>query len=281
MKPYSIPTLCLFLTLGCNQSTESSSNKNLPAEDKLNVAYGSDIQQKMDVYLPAGRDSDTKTIILLHGGGWSGGSKSDLAYFVPMLKKQFPNYAIVNMNYRLGTSSSPGFPKQIQDIEKAIAYLQDANYDISKEYAFIGASAGAHLGMLYAYRHDPQREVKAVVSIVGPADFSDPAYTTNPWFQFGLSSLIGYVNVQKNPEVYLEVSPATHVSAQSPPTAMFYGGQDQLIPSSQGPRLKSKLDEFNVYNELHFYPGGGHGNWNSKINADFQEKLISFLKSKF
>jgi acetyl esterase/lipase len=281
MKLHNIPALCLFLTLGCNQSTESSANKNLPAQDKPNTAYGNDAQQKMDIYLPAGRDENTRTIILLHGGGWSGGSKSDLAYFVPMLKSQFPNHAIVNMNYRLGTSASPGFPKQIQDIEKAIAHLQNSNYDISNEYAFIGASAGAHLGLLYAYHHDPKREVKAVVSIVGPADFSDPAYTGNPLFQFGLSSLIGYVNVQQNPEVYLEVSPATHVSAQSPPTAMFYGGQDQLIPASQGPRLKAKLDEYNVYNELHFYPNGGHGNWNSTINADFQAKLIAFLKQRF
>ncbi|MBF0694762.1 MAG: alpha/beta hydrolase [Flavobacterium sp.] len=281
MKTNTISALFLLLAMGCNQASESNAEENLPAETRLNVSYGSDPLQKMDVYLPEGRGASTKTIILLHGGGWSGGSKADLSYFIPILKSRFANHAIVNMNYRLGTASSPGFPKQIQDIEKAITQLKSGDFSISDQFAFIGISAGAHLAMLYAYRYDENQEIKAVASVVGPGDFSDPVYTQSPFFQYGLINLVGNVNPLSNPEIYLEVSPATHISAQSPPTILFYGGQDQLIPASQGPRLKARLDEYDVYNELHFYPEGGHGNWNPTVTADFQAKLIAFLLDKF
>jgi acetyl esterase/lipase len=271
----------MFLTLGCNQSDGNNSNPNLPARDLFNIKYGSNIEQVMDVYLPAGRTNSTKTIILLHGGGWSGGSKSELNYVVPILKAQFPTYAIVNMNYRLGTAQSPGFPKQIQDIETMISFLKNSDYQISNQYAFIGASAGAHLALLYSYRHDSNHEVKAVCSIVGPTDFTDPAYTSNPLFQYGLMALVGNVNYQQHPEVYIEVSPTAHVTAQSPPTIMFYGGQDPLIPATQGSRLKDKLDAAGVYNDFSLYPNGGHGNWNQQTMVDFQSKLIAFLKNHF
>ncbi|HEU0137652.1 MAG TPA: alpha/beta hydrolase [Flavobacterium sp.] len=281
MKKYTLPVIMLFLSLGCNNTDGNNINENLPARELYNVSYGNNAEQLMDIYLPAGRTDNTKTIILVHGGGWSGGSKSDFNYVVPVLKAQFPDYAIVNMNYRLGTAQSPGFPKQIQDIELLISHLKTSDYQISDKYAFIGASAGAHLSLLYSYYHDPNHEVKAVCSIVGPTDFTDPAYTNNPLFQYGLMALVGNVNYQQHPEVYIEVSPTAHVTSQSPPTIMFYGGQDPLIPASQATRLKEKLDDAGVYNEYNLYPYGGHGNWNLQTMADFQTKLVAFLKNHF
>ncbi|MBF6608568.1 MAG: alpha/beta hydrolase [Flavobacterium sp.] len=278
----SLPVMLLLLNFGCNDSDTETPDPILPAQELLNVSYGQDAEQKMDVYLPQGRtDETTKTFILVHGGGWSGGSRTDFNYVVPLLKAQFPNHAIVNIDYRLGTMQSPGFPKQIQDIEMMISFLKNSDYNISDQYAFIGASAGAHLSLLYSYHFDPLHEVQAVCSIVGPTDFTDPAYTGNPLFQYGLMALVGNANYSLNPEVFIEVSPTSHISPQSPPTIMFYGGQDPLIPISQGTRLRDKLENAGVYNEFYLYSDGGHGNWNLQIMADFQQKLIAFLKSKF
>src|SRR5690606_608877 len=177
MKKIMMPVMLLFMGLSCNQSDEAPAPpSNLPAQDLMNVSYGTDSLQKMDVYLPEGRNEDTKVFILVHGGGWSGGSKAEFNYVVPILKSQFPNYAIVNMNYRLATMESPAFPKQIQDIEKVVDHIKSAEYNISSDIAFIGASAGAHLAMLYSYKYDTDDDVKAVCSIVGPTDFTDSAY---------------------------------------------------------------------------------------------------------
>src|SRR5690242_1320535 len=76
----------------------------LSAETKLNIAYGSDPTQNMDIYLPSGRTTaSTKVIILVHGGGWNQGDKSDFTAYVDTLKKRLPGYAVFNINYRLAT----------------------------------------------------------------------------------------------------------------------------------------------------------------------------------
>jgi len=274
--------LTLFYVVGCNSTDDRSNDQpNLAAREIMGVSYGNDPEQKMDVYLPANRTSDTKVLVLIHGGGWTGGSRSDFAYAVPWLKAFFPNHAIVNLDYRLATQQSPGFPKQIEDITKALQFVTTSDFQVSDDFALIGASAGAHLSMLYAYEHDQDHEVKAVASIVGPTDFTDPAYVGNPLFQYGLTALVGNADYQTNPEVFIAVSPRTHVNAQSPPTIQFNGGQDPLIPVTQQSRLKQKLDESGVYNEAYLYPQGGHGNWDAVTNADLQAKLVAFLQNHF
>lgn len=275
-----LPFIMLFFNLGCKESGENTPRPILPATELKNVSYGNDAEQLMDVYLPAGRDNNTtKVFILMHGGGWSGGSKAGLDYVIPLLKSEFPDHAIVNMDYRLATMDSPAFPKQVQDIEKAIQFLKDSDYQIANEYAFIGASAGAHLAMLYSYKYDTAREVKAVCSIVGPSDFTDPFYTSHPYYNYVALYLFG--DIDNHDQAATGISPALHVDAQSPPTILFYGGQDMLIPVSQATRLKAQLDTQNIYNEYYLYKNGGHGNWNSQVMSDFKEKLIKFFKDRF
>lgn len=277
-KHLLLPLLLLFLTLGCS-SDDNNNSQPLAAKELLNVAYGSDSEQKIDVYLPQGRNEDTKVILLLHGGSWIAGNKDDMNYFVPTIQAQFPNYAIVNINYRLATSTSPAFPKQIQDIQQVIQYLKASNYKISDDYAFIGFSAGAHLAMLYSYAYDSAGDVKAVCNVVGPADFTDPAYSVHPLFAEAGQNLIG--TATPSAEQIKQVSPTNYISAQSPPTIMFYGGQDPLIPASQGPLLKARLDQFGIYNESSFYPEGGHANWDAPIMLEVYAKITAFLQNKF
>ena len=257
----------------------NTENSALKANDIFNVPYGTHPLQVIDVYLPEGRDNTTKVFLLVHGGGWSGGSKSQLDYIIPILKNNFPKHAIVNLNYRLATAESPAFPKQIQDIEKAIQFLKESDYGISNAYAFVGLSAGAHLAMLYSYKYDIRHEVKTVASIVGPADFTDPYYTAHPYYQFAALYLLG--DVANHPEAAIGISPAVHINAQSPATILFYGGKDPLVPASQGRRLKAKLDEFNVPNQYYLNAAGGHANWNAQAMATFQAKLVDFLHKHF
>lgn len=265
------------IIMGCNPADETDTV--LPAQDMLNVQYGSDAAQKMDVYLPEGRNHNTKVFILVHGGGWSGGSKADFNHIIPLLKQEFPQHAIINVDYRLATAESPAFPKQVQDIENVIQYLKAGDYNISHDYAFIGASAGAHLAMLYSYKYDTHSNVKAVCNIVGPTDFTDPYYTSNPYYAYASLYLVGSVGNQ--PEAAIAVSPVKHVTADAPPTILFYGGQDPLVPKSQAERLKAALDSKGVYNEYYLFANGGHGNWDAGVTADFQQKLVAFFRSKF
>lgn len=272
-----LPILFLSFLIGCGD--DDTVKDTLVAKDVLNVSYGTDAEQKIDIYLPAGRTSaSTKVILLLHGGSWVAGNKSDMTSLVPIIKQQFPNHAIVNINYRLATNTNPAFPKQIEDIQKVIQHLENGSYDISDDYAFIGFSAGGHLAMLYSYAYDTNHDVKAICDVVGPADFTDPEYLSHPLFESASQSLIGTTTPTQ--EQILSVSPVAHITAQSPPTISFYGGQDPLVPATQGGLLKDALDNANVYNEFNFYPNGGHADWDTATMQEVYGKIILFLKAR-
>ena len=246
----------------------------LPAQTLSNVSYGSDSQQVYDIDLPEGRNSaTTKVLVMIHGGAWYAGSKNDMAAAVAFARFQFPQHAIVNMEYRLATTSSPAYPKQINDIQSVIDHLESQGYNISQQYGFVGVSAGAHLSMLYAYRFDPQHKVKVVCSVVGPTDFTDPAYAGSELEATLFPYLVG---ANPSESLIAEVSPINSVSADSAPTIQFNGNSDPLIPNSQGERMKAALDAAGVTNERHVYTAG-HGNFSVPDSQDIYGKLGNFF----
>lgn len=283
MKKYLLfPFLLLFLNICCGSDDTASGPFPLPPlqfETLVDVAYGNDEQQTMDIYLPQNRNLNTKVIVLVHGGFWEAGSKEDMNFIIPTILQQLPDHAIVNINYRLATPESPAYPKQINDIKKALNHLKTNNYYISDSYAMLGVSAGAHLSMLYSYKYDLQHNVKAVIDLVGPADFTDPEFRELPEYEDASMLLLGTAtpgNGQIN-----QINPVAHINALSPPTLSFYGGQDYLIPSSQGLLLKGTLDGHGVYNEFNFYPEGGHLGWDEATMLDVLEKTVLFLQNHF
>lgn len=185
----SFLTMCL---LSCQNSSDDIANEDvvetpieiLEATTALNVSYGTHAQQVYDLYLPAGRNStQTKTIVLIHGGGWTAGDKSDMTGFISLINTTHPDHAIVNMNYVLAQAGSiPAFPNQFLDIEVVLTKLINEHeaLGISQEFGLLGVSAGAHLAMMYDYTYDTTDRVKLVANIVGPSDFTDPFYADNP-----------------------------------------------------------------------------------------------------
>ena len=176
------------LFIACSNDDSNSTNNQDPealnpleAYQALNVSYGNDSGQKFDIYLPAGRTEMTKTIILVHGGGWTSGDKSDMNSFVTLLQNELPEYGIVNINYRLADEDNPPHPMQINDITTIVNQLKNDQdfYIMSDDFGFIGTSAGAHLSLLWSYAYDTSQDIEMVCSIVGPTNFTDPAYLNN------------------------------------------------------------------------------------------------------
>lgn len=276
MRKYLLLLFVPFLW-NCSSDDDNSATVVLPAQTLNNVSYGTDSEQIMDIYLPEGRNEfSTKVLIMVHGGSWYEGSKDDLTAAVALARIQFPAYAIVNIDYRLATFESPAYPKQINDLQSVIDHLETHGYAISKQYAFVGVSAGAHLSMLYAYHFDTQHKVKAVCSIVGPTDFTDPAYQGSeftPFFQY-------LAGMNPTAENIAEVSPITHVTADAPPTIQFNGNADTLVPISQGERMKAALDAAGVANQRYVYDAG-HGTFSVEQSQDINAKMNAFLLAYF
>ena len=90
----------LFL-ISCEKETvKPSPEESILINDTLikDLAYGTAQDQKLDLYLPANRDKNTKLIVLIHGGGWSTGNKGDLSFMAKRLKNK--KFVVANINYR-------------------------------------------------------------------------------------------------------------------------------------------------------------------------------------
>ena len=242
---------------------------------ELNIPYGTDDDQRFDLYLPANRSTETKVMILVHGGGWSSGDKSDMNPFKDLILQELPNLAIVNINYRLADENNNPYPMQIDDITTVVDYLKsiDDDYVFSDDYGFVGVSAGAHLSMLWTYAFDLSNNSKMVCSIVGPTNFTDPAYLNNS--NPDLQQLIELYGINPTTQFLEDVSPYHQVTASSAPTILFYGGQDPLIPTSQGVDMQERLNILGVTNEFTLYPNAGHG-WIGLELLDTWAKLKQF-----
>lgn len=285
MKTSKLIFLFLIVTIAffncSNEKTTDGVLTDLDASiyyEELNISYGENPDQKFDLYLPANRSTNTKVIILVHGGGWSSGDKSDMNDFKNLIRTELPNLAIVNINYRLADEDNKPYPMQIDDISSVINYLKEnrAYYTISDNYGFIGVSAGAHLSLLWSYGFDTNSNVKMACSIVGPTNLADTAYlnNTSPELQelldlYGINSEISFLE---------EVSPYYRATVSSPPTILFYGGQDPLIPTTQGTDMRDKLESLGVTNQFTLYPDAGHG-WVGLELLDTWTKLKAFIQA--
>lgn len=277
--------LCALALSSCKKKTKTENEtvySTNQAHTLQDVSYGSDNQQKMDVYLPKNRNASTKVFVLIHGGGWTAGDKSDYSYLFNNLKTYYPNHAIININYRLATSNSPAIPKQIDDIQAALNEIQKDVYGVSRNYFLFGASAGGHLALLYGYKYDSNKYVKGICNTVGPADLTDANYTDNTLLYLAaVNALVGLNQYTQNPQIIEQISPAQCVTPNSPPTISFYGDADELIPTTQMSLLHDQLTAKGVPNQCTMYAGEGHVGWSVPNTQDYVAKAIVFINTYF
>jgi len=245
-----------------------SSQKNIDSSDPslattiLDVCYGIDPAQTMDIYLPANRScSFTKFLAIVHGGGFNSGSKADLNIYIYSMQQLLPDYAFFNIDYRMATSPETIFPTQENDVNAAVKFIASNShaFHISEKLVLLGVSAGGTLALLQGYKHFSPTLTKAVVSFFGPTDLRELYHKTpNPLVSLTLELVTG-----KKPEedelIYANSSPINFVDINSPPTMLFQGGLDPIVHADQPIALITKLNAAGVINQFVFYPTEGHG----------------------
>ncbi len=267
----SIKTALFFLII----SLQFASAQNTITKD---VAYGNDPKQKLDIYLPNGSNSKTPAIILIHGGSWIGGDKNNMTHWLKPLQSKFPDYAILNLNYRLASrqNNANQWPAQIDDVDKAVAFIKDKakDYNINKKRLIVlGESAGAQLALVEAFNHDPDHDVKVVVDLFGPTDMAD-LYNAHHEL-----ALLMKGTPEKIPEVYADASVLSHVNKKSPATIIFHGTADPIVPIRESDSLNVNLVKAKVAVRYITYPGKGHG-WRGNEILDTYSKAIAFIEEQ-
>ena len=247
------------------------------------TSYGTDPKQKMDIFLPAGRTSSTKLVIFIHGGAWESGSKSDAEYvqIFNLIKLKWPQAAVANINYRLTSNPNVHYQEIMADVSSAVNFLVNnkSKFSTSDTICMMGASAGAHLAMLYTYKYNTGNYVKCVADFFGPAILNDWEWynSYNIWLGRPVKDLlIPFNGATWDEPLYKSNSPYSVATAQSKPTIIFHGTVDAIVPLYQSQWFKGQLNTLGVVNEYYEY-FDGHG-FNPTNTADAMDKSIAFFK---
>ncbi len=117
-----------------------------------NVAYRTDVGKStvLDLAQPQfGPQQNRPAILIIHGGGWSAGSKNDMVYRTLMIDYALKGYVVCNMNYRL-VQEAP-LPACIEDVQAAVRWMKSNAQKLGIDPARIGTyghSAGGHLSLM-------------------------------------------------------------------------------------------------------------------------------------
>jgi acetyl esterase/lipase len=115
------------------------------------LAYGNDLRQTIDVYLPANAH-DAPVVFMVHGGAWRIGDKSAAGVVQNKISRWLPKgFIFVSVDY-------PMLPQQdalgqADDVARALAYAQSQATSWGGDpdkFIVMGHSAGAHLVTLLA-----------------------------------------------------------------------------------------------------------------------------------
>jgi acetyl esterase/lipase len=214
----------------------------------------------------------------LHAGGWQQFDKDTYTRpFFSYLAAQ--GHVIMDVSYRLCDEAD--LFGIVGDVKRAIAWIKAnaGRYGVDpKRVVAAGGSAGGHLALLAAYtpnhpQLDPEdvREadtsVQAVISYYGLPDVrwlgTQPSKPSSRAFiEFGKK--VGYVTADNYldwpdimrkllgglppevPDVAALMSPITHVGSHCPPSLLFHGSHDRVVPVQDARDLYRALSEAGV-----------------------------------
>lgn len=202
--------------------------KELPHE--LDVAYGKDPKQRVDLYFPVQKASRAPVLLFLHGGGFREGDRKQYGY----VAEPFAQHGILTVvaSYRL-TTEGFSHPAQPNDAKAIVAWIHKniARYGGNPDAIYIsGHSAGAILtadiGVDLAWLDQlkvSRSAVRGIVPISGSYDMRG-------------SKRMEYL---PTPEAEEKASALLHVGAPAPAAIVAYGSLEELLKGPSAALVKA------------------------------------------
>ena len=217
---------------------------------------------RADVFVPPGRVQDAPAVLLVHGGGWRSGDRTQLRGYGVLLGRR--GYVCVACEYRL-VPEAP-WPAQIHDVKAALRWMRANSTTLGIDpdrIAIEGNSAGAHLALLAAGTPDVAElegrggnpgvatHVAAAIGVYAPTLF---------WHQEAERGGIPIIALHEEGDasVATAASPLRHVTAGFPPTLLIHGTRDTVVPPLASIRMYEELVAAEVPVELHMYADQPH-----------------------
>lgn len=224
---------------------------------------------QLDVFYPkARRKEQFPAVIIVHGGGWRSGNRSQHVPLAQQLAAR--GFVAVTVEYRLSTEAP--YPAAVQDVKAAIrwvrAHARTYAADTSR-VAIWGFSAGGQLAALVGTTNgDPQFEdgscyptyssrVQAIVDADGTLAFIHPESGEGD-DRKGPSAATYWFGASKTerPELWHQAGALNHVTPQTPPILFINSGVDRMHAGRDD--MRRQLDAYGIYSEVQRFPEAPH-----------------------
>ena len=239
-----------------------------------------DRKEKLDLYLPANRDRTTRSpaIVIIHGGGWTGGDKAAGREFNIGSTLAGAGYVCASVNYKL--AGDDRWPMNLFDCKNAVRFLRASadKYNIDADrIGVIGGSAGGHLALMVAYTSDVAQlapgkkdspypgisdRVRCVVDLYGITDPRTRRKTDGKGNPLATPTtqcaLLPHTTPISHADAWRLAAPVAHVSSTTPPTLIIHGNADTTVDRDQATQLEEKLKAAGVEHQLIRLDGIGH-----------------------
>ena len=234
------------------------------------LAYGIEVRQKLDLFIPSGK-TGWPTAIFIHGGSWTGGGKNLLVGGADVygnigryLASQGIGAAVINYRLQPGVT----WKEQVADAARATAWIHrniSAHGGAGDQLFLFGHSAGAQIAAYTGL--DPQMlsssgmtraGLRGVIAVSGAGlDLMDT----------------GTYALGHSPDYYRSVfdagktngtwqrdgSAVSYISPDSPPFLVMIGGSEEKAMLRQSVRLHEALTARGVASTFLKVPGQSHG----------------------
>lgn len=205
---------------------------------------------KLDYRAAVGREQASPCVVLIHGGGWDSGDRTELAFFNDWLAHE--GYAVAAVDYRLAPEHP--WPAQHADVLAALDWLKAHAAELGidpQRFVLMGRSAGGQIATAVGYAaHDPA--IRGVVSLYAPQDMefvwsisrSDDALNSK---KLMLQYMTGPPDTLEQKERYRSASAQMQVErGTTPPTLLMHGELDTLVWYRHSERLAARLQEAEI-----------------------------------
>ena len=234
----------------------------VPPPALAGIRYGGHERQVLDFW-QSGSAGPAPLVLVIHGGGWVGGSKERVDRFVDVAALLKAGISVAAINYRLirrdpSVDTEPPVKAPLHDAARALQFVRSkaAEWNLDKSrVGAAGGSAGACSSLWLAF-HDDLADPKsadpvarestrlACAAVTGPQTTLDPAqmreWTPNSTYgghAFGLGTFSDFLAAREKIRPWIEeYSPYALLTSDDPPVYMTFNappglGQPQKDPT--------------------------------------------------
>jgi len=194
-------------------------------------------------------------IVFFFGGGWAGGTPTQ---FYPQCE-YLADRGMVAMaaEYRVKSRHNTTPFECVMDGKSALRWIRKNAAKLGVDPERIGAgggSAGGHVAAAVATVPglNEEGEDLSISCLPDTLVLFNPVYDNGP----------GGFGYPKLKDRYREISPMHNLREGMPPTIVFLGDQDRLIPVSTAEKFRDEMHKLGNRSELVVYPGQSHGFFN-------------------